>query len=405
MEDSEDAIARDLDLVSRLSAVPMILRVISQVTDMGYSVVARVSDEHWVACAVKDDIGFNLPPGGRLQVETTLCREVRADRVAVVIDDVDRDPVYRGHHTPAMYGLKSYISVPIVLEGGEYFGNLCAIDSRPRQLSAPQTLDMFKLFAELIARQLDAERRHMATGTALADARATGELREQFIAVLGHDLRNPLSAIGAIGHMLTRPGQPMDVPTLGQRLINSTRRMSALIDDVLDFARGRLGGGLEVQLRTEVALEALLSQVVAELQIAHEGRVIVPSIDVSRTIVCDSARLQQLLSNLVKNALTHGLPESPVMVDVAVERAAVPGGQEQLLIAVHNLGEAIPPEQLRKVTEPYWRPAGARPGQGLGLGLYICAQIVRAHAGTLHVSSTAEAGTRFTATLPLNPHA
>ncbi|RZL08570.1 MAG: GAF domain-containing sensor histidine kinase [Rubrivivax sp.] len=398
MEDSEDAIARDLALVSRLSAVPMILRVVSQVTDMGYSVVARVSEQHWVACAVKDDIGFNLPPGGRLKIETTLCREVRAERVAVVIDDVDRDPTYRDHHTPAMYGLKSYISVPIVLEDGEYFGNLCAIDSRPRHLSAPQTLDMFKLFAELIARQLDAERRHVATGTALADARAVGELREQFIAVLGHDLRNPLSSIGAIGHVLTRPGQPMDVPTLGQRLINSTRRMSAMIDDVLDFARGRLGGGLEIRLQPEVALEALLSQVVAELQIAHEGRVIVSNIEVPGAVVCDSARIQQLLSNLVKNALTHGAPDSPVTVQVTVVSA--PDQGKRLVLSVHNEGDPIPPEQLRKVTEPYWRPAGAKPGQGLGLGLYICTQIAHAHGGSLAVSSTQVGGTTFRVEVP-----
>ena len=103
--------------------------------------------------------------------------------------------VFCGHHTPAKYGFQSYISMPIILADGSFFGTLCAIDPRPARLNTPQTVGMFKLFAELIATHLDAANRLAASEARLLGERETSELREQFIAVLGHDLRNPLASI------------------------------------------------------------------------------------------------------------------------------------------------------------------------------------------------------------------
>ena len=108
---------------------------------------------------------------------------------------------------------------------------------------------------------------------------------------------------------------------------------------------------------------------------------------------CDRGRVQQLLSNLLANALTHGSPDQPVRVVVSVD-----GGE--LAISVANLGTPIAPQDLDQVFEPYWRPATSQPGGGLGLGLYICSQIVGAHGGTLSVSSSAAMGTCFVARIP-----
>jgi signal transduction histidine kinase len=392
MNDSEQAIARDVAAISRISAVPSMLRVICKNTGLGFAAVARVTEGTWTACAVQDDIHFGLKPGGQLDVNTTLCIEARAARRPIVIDHASADPVYSQHHTPRIYNIESYISVPIVLPNGEYFGNLCAIDPRPRVVSDPRTVTMFTLFAELIALQLESEGRHQAAETALLDERATAELREQFIAVLGHDLRNPLAAVSASAELLVRKSREPESISIGRRLQATARRMSHLIDDVLDFARGRLGAGIGVTLRPEDDLRTALCDVVSELRDANPGRAVHENIAIAQRVVCDRGRLQQLLSNLLGNALTHGARDEPVSVEAAVDEDCV-------VILVANGGPPIATDDLRKVFEPYWRPATSKPGGGLGLGLYICARIVEAHGGVLDVTSSAEDGTRFVARL------
>lgn len=121
----------DVVAVESIAAVPTILDVVCQTTGMGFAAIARVTDDRWVACAVKDDIAFGLEPGGELSLETTICHEIRQSGTAVVIDHVAEDPAFCGHHTPARYGFQSYISMPIVLPDGTFFGTLCAIDPSP----------------------------------------------------------------------------------------------------------------------------------------------------------------------------------------------------------------------------------------------------------------------------------
>ncbi|MFM0035587.1 GAF domain-containing sensor histidine kinase [Paraburkholderia strydomiana] len=387
-------LARDIEAVQRIDAVPSILRLICKHTGMGFAAVARVTEHAWTACAVRDELNFGLAAGGQLDLHTTLCFESRAARASIVIDDFDNDPVYRGHHTARIYKLGSYISVPIILPDGSYFGNLCAIDPAPAEPSNPRTLGMFEVFAELIATQLAAEGRQQAAEAELSRERETAGLREQFIAVLGHDLRNPLSAISATAELLSLRGNEPDLVSIGQRLKTTTSRMARLIDDVMDFARGRLGSGIGVSIDAVDDLAAALRVVVAEMRMANPERILADDIALDLPVRCDRARVQQLLSNLLGNAMTHGAPDFPVRVWAHVEQA-------ELVLSVTNGGNAIAPDTLSKVFEPYWRPPTSKPGGGLGLGLYICRQIVLAHGGTLEVSSSVEEGTCFVARLPI----
>jgi len=391
--DLADAISRDVAAVESISAVPSILRVICNDTGMGFAAVARVTDNTWTACAVRDDVNFGLKPGGQLDLKTTLCFESRAARAPIVIDHFSEDPMYRGHHTAQIYGLESYFSVPIILSDGSYFGNLCAIDSRPAKVSDPRTLKMFEVFAELIAMQLESESRQQIVEARLLDEQANSELREQFIAVLGHDLRNPLSAISATAEMLSRRHGEPDLMKIGQRLRATVVRMTRLIDDVMDFARGRLGSGIGVSIDPAEHLATSLIDVVTELRTANASCHIVDEICIDRTIHCDRARIQQLLSNLLGNAIAHGAPGQLILVKAWVEHDA-------LVLSVRNGGDLIAPNSINKVFEPYWRPAPSRRGGGLGLGLFICKEIVKAHGGTLAVQSSEEEGTLFTARLP-----
>ena len=256
-------LSADIAAVQGIAAVPRILEVVCRSTGMGFAAVARVTEQRWICCAVRDEIAFGLTPGGELKVETTICHEIRQSGEAVVIDSVADDLVFCGHHTPAQYGFQSYISMPIILGDGSFFGTLCAIDPRPARLNTPQTVGMFKLFAELIATHLDAANRLAASEARLLGERETSELREQFIAVLGHDLRNPLASIAAGTKLLTRGNR--DAAPILALMQQSVARMSALIDNVLDLARGRLGGGIALNRATQ-SLEPVLNQVIAELR-------------------------------------------------------------------------------------------------------------------------------------------
>ena len=375
-------IAADLAAIATIDAVPSILDVVCRVTGMGFAAVARVTEESWTACAVRDDIGFGLAPGSELELVTTICHEIRQSGKAVIIDHVAEDPHFRDHHTPRLYGFQSYISMPIVRRNGEFFGTLCAIDPAPAKLNDPTVIQTFRLFAELIAMHLDSQQRLVRSEAALFDATQAAELREQFIAVLGHDLRNPLASIEAGTRLLADAqleGRPAKILALMQ---DSCRRMARLIDDVLDFARGRLGGGLPLRMTAGGKLPELLHQVVAELRAVHPDRVIEAEISPPDAIICDPSRLAQLLSNLIGNALTHGDKASPVSV-----RAGTEG--ERFVISVSNQGVPIPEDKLRCLFQPFKRGEGGRT-EGLGLGLYIAAEIAEAHGGRLDVRSDEE---------------
>lgn len=238
------SLEEDVALIGSIKAIPTILDIVCRTTGMGFAAVARVTDQRWIACQVRDDIGFGLQPGGELEVETTLCHEIRQSGQRIVIDDVASDPLYAAHHTPRIYGLQSYISVPIRLADGTFFGTLCAIDPRPNRLGQPDVIDMFDMFADVIAMHLNLVERVAATQEHLVIEREASALREEFIAVLGHDLRNPLaSVLGGVRLLEREEHSPR-----GRQIIDmvraSAKRMSGLVDNVLDFARGRLGGGL-----------------------------------------------------------------------------------------------------------------------------------------------------------------
>ena len=283
----------DIEAVGTISAVPTILDVVCRVTGMGFAAVARVTEQRWICCAVNDLIQFGLQPGGELKVETTICHEVREMREPVVIDHVAEDSLYCRHHTPAMYGFQSYISMPIVLKDGRFFGTLCAIDPQPRRLKNPETIGMFKLFAELIAFHLDAGARLLQ--------------------------KTPLNE------------KATAIVTMMQ---DSVRRMAKIIDNVMDLARGRLGGGIALD-RAREPLGPVLDQVVAEARLTHPERAIDVAFDLAAPVDCDRSRIARLFSNLLGNALLYGKADAPVTI-----RASTRDGTFELSVA--NAGDQIP---------------------------------------------------------------
>jgi signal transduction histidine kinase len=386
------ALEDDIAAVARIGAVPTILRVMSQITGLRLALVARVTQDQWTACAVLDQMGFGLDVGDHVEVATTLCSRVRDTHLPVIIEHASAEPEFCDHPTPRMYGFESYIALPIFRAGGEYFGTICALDARPATLRDDRTVATIQLFAELISTQLTAEEASARDREALASERETAMLREQFIAVLGHDLRNPLSAIVTGSEFLLELPLGHTERRVLERVRSSGDRMARLIDDVMDFARGRLGGGMPVDLEP-VDVAALVGQVVDEIAGSHPDRPVLVDCAHAGTARLDRPRVAQLLSNLVANAVEHSPADEPVQVAVA-------GGADRVEVTVRNRGAPIDPATLPRLFEPYVRAArkGARPG--LGLGLYIAAEIARAHGGTIRAESSAGDGTTFTVELP-----
>jgi signal transduction histidine kinase len=398
-------IRAEVDAVRQIGAVPKILDVVGRMTGMGFVAIARVTSEQWVCCAVRDNIGFGLVEGGELQVETTICNEIRQHGQTVIINDVKIDGVFCNHPTPAMYGFKSYISAPIILTDGTIWGTLCAIDPEPRDLGKPEIRDSFQLLSELIAVQLELNERFeqsqadlrisqadLQTSQAdLLNERKTAELREQFIGVLGHDLRNPLASVDAGMRLLLRDPRSQQAPAIISAIQKSVLRMAGLVDNIMDFARGRLGGGLTIRRDAKQPLTPVLEQVIGELNSVFPDVAIEAAIDVQEPVDCDRGKMGQLFSNLLGNAITYGDQGRPVRVS-----ARTVNGMFEL--AVTNYGEPISDKAMQNLFKPYTR--GERPSQqGLGLGLYIASQIAKAHGGAIDATSTAEE-TRFVFQMP-----
>lgn len=225
--------------------------------------------------------------------------------------------------------------------------------------------------------------------------RRVDESRELFLATLGHDLRNPLHAIVVSSALLARSGQlDTEKTQIARQMSSFASVMSRMIHDLLDFTRTRLGAGMPVSAAS-LDLQSLCRDVLAEFRATHPERTLQFASHGDTTGEWDAARLRQVLSNLVGNAVQYGTATSPVELSVNGEGAEV-------LVTVRNQGLSIPESALPTLFDPFVRGEASRkhrPG-GTGLGLYIARQVVLAHHGTITVESCETNGTAFTISLP-----
>lgn len=373
----------DIEQINQITAVNKILEVISSTTGMGFAAVARVTKDRWIACAVNDKINFGLGVGGELKVETTLCQQVMDEQKEVVIDHVAEDPIYANHHTPRLYGLQSYISIPIFLTNGDFFGTLCAIDPNPAMLNNEKTINMFKLFAELIAFHLESLQNLIDAQVKLSEEKKNAEIREQFIAILGHDLRNPVGAISSAAQLMFRTSLDEKHLKLAKIIQDSTIRVRGLIDNMLDFASGRLGEGIVLNYNNENNLQETLNQIIVELRTVYPEREIFADLNLNYPIDGDYKRIAQLFSNLLGNAITHGSKETPIIVTAN-------SSSDLFELCVINKGNKISAETEKHLFKPFSRGKVHQGQEGLGLGLFIASEIAIAHKGQILVNSTDE---------------
>lgn len=247
-------------------------------------------------------------------------------------------------------------------------------------------------------REAEATRRALAEQhVALVEKARIQQFQERFLAVLGHDLRNPLASLDMGINILKRMGNEAAAERVLTRMQSSADRMTRMIEQILDLTRTRLAGSLELKMR-RVNLQDPLRRIVEETRVAHPDRRLEMR-DEPAYVMADSDRMEQVFSNLIGNAIAYGAFGAPVDVALQVSEQAT-------IVSVHNTGEPIPPELLAKLFDPFRR--GERDSRnektaGLGLGLYISQEIVHAHGGSIEVSSAPQDGTTFRIKLPNTP--
>lgn len=389
------------------------LELACAVSGMRVALIGEVDHVHWHAIHALDRAGMGISAGLRLDLINTFCRDVTATQQALWFSDSLHDPAHAGSPIPAAHGFRSYISVPLVLTDGRVFGTLCVLDPEPRPIT-DEVLRAMHALAAVVSEQISvverrrdevaadrltsdtlafSERRLQASETRNIALRQEGREREEFIAVLAHDLRNPLQAVRVsselMGVLATTPAQQ----SLLRHLDDSVDRMAELIDVTLDFARGRLGSGLALRIQPCSDLGSVLAKAAQQALAPYPDSRLDVDLAFADAVECDTDRLCQMIGNLVINAAIHGHPGSPITLRGRRDH-------DHLVLEVHNQG-VIADGSTATLFQPFHRSTDQRLDSGLGLGLYIASQIALSHGGSLTAASAMATGTTFTARLPL----
>lgn len=228
------------------------------------------------------------------------------------------------------------------------------------------------------------------------------ESRHMFLAILGHDLRNPLASIRMTAQLVSRQSQDPATRDAMSMIRKDSDAILGLVADLIDFSSSGLGRRMPLN-RQPFNLGELCGEVVSSCRNAHPGRTIRFHSDGDVNGVWDAGRMRQVITNLIGNAIQHGAPEGPI--DLTVESQGEPSDEPVVVLRVHNEGQPIPASLLPTIFDPLKRytsreSAAHRTAGSIGLGLYIVREIVEVKKGTVTVTSTAEGGTTFTVRVP-----
>jgi signal transduction histidine kinase len=409
---TDEQLLQDIENVQRIPIVSTMLDVICRVTGMGFAAIARVTQDRWIACSVRDEIEFGLKPGGELKIETTICNEIRNSGQAVIIDHVSESDDFRNHHTPLMYGFESYISVPIMLKTG-FFGTLCAIDPKPAQLNNAKTIGMFKLFAELIAFHLQSmdvmERSYTAVTELNRHLADSQDENRQYKYISDHNLQEPLRKIMMFSTMLVNATEIRDVDKakdLALKINSNAQRFSMMIKDLSEFSKLNPENAIFEPVDLNRTVENIGLQLQAQLD-AKNGRIDTGNLPL---VFAVQGQMEQLFYHLVRSVLQYSSKEEPLFIHVYSTGAILVQQHEALGLAdktdyveinLETNGIGAERTQLDKIFDLFAPVPFNQKLEGGGIGLAYCRKIIRNHGGNITAQPGPGTGTIFSMTLPL----
>jgi signal transduction histidine kinase len=372
----EDKLYKDFIAVNRIDLVPMMLEVICRTMGMGFAAIARVTENRWLACSVRDEVKFGLEAGGELQIETTICNEIRDHRQAVVIDHAAKDQQYANHHTPKFYRLQSYISFPILLKDGSFFGTLCAIDSKPAE---SRELRYFK------------------------------DENRQFRHISSHTLQEPLRKIRLFSDYLitnTELESLASAKDVAIRINTFALDISGMIRELSEYSQLADNDAK----RESVDLNKTFSFVCSQMNHLLVEKKAVLKNEVLPTVDAVPIQMAQLFSHLIGNAVKFAKTDEPPLISVYTKKAdpedlkspLLPNnGRDYLEIVIEDNGIGIEPIAMGKIYDLFVRATPKRVGDGFGSGLAYCRRIIHNHGGLIKARSTVGEGAAFSIILPM----
>lgn len=435
----EENFKQDIINIEKISIVPNLLNVICQTTGMGFAAIARVTEDRWITCSALDNLEFGLKPGDELQVKTTICDEIRQNPKAVIIDNVSEDPEYHNHHTPIMYNLQSYISVPIIRQDGSFFGTLCAIDPKPNKLKDFKVSEMFNLFAELIAFHLTAVEQAQADKTLLSEkntllkknevekketekiiSEAEKKLIEKnnslkkmnteleaFNYISSHDLQEPLRKIQLYTDLIQREEENKlseKAKAAFQKIRSSAFRMQNLINDLLTYSKTKFD---ERKFESK-NLNTILNNVIEDFSEETENKNVIFEIEGLGSLNVIEFQFRQLMYNLISNSLKFSNPDKKLVISITSKT----GNKQEL-----NNDQLLPNQKYKLITisdnglgfdQAYsdkifglFQVLQTKSLNSTGIGLTIVKRIVENHNGFIKAEGVINQGAKFEIFIPI----
>ncbi len=369
------------------------LAKLAETSGMPTVLLTGMQREDWCIWAAHGAARLGLDVGLLRPAQGLYCRDVRRTGRPLVIDDAEEGP-YRQHPSYRELGVMSYLGVPFRVADGPILGTVCALDSKPH-LGLDSVVPHFELMSRMLAHELQLTHVTRDMLDALARVSETAEARERFLAMVAHDLRSPLASIDATARQLLRaPPTPEVLAASAERVLRGTERMRRMIDDLLDYARGRLGGGIPISRVRIDDVGAFLDSVIDDVMSSRRSCIIERRFDVPRSTDAswDRDRISQAMINVFVNACDHGTANAVVHVTARLT------SDRDLVVEVTNDGE-IGVDARSSIFDPF---CGARDSVGLGLGLFIAKRIVDAHGGSIDVAGR-EGKTCAALRIPLVP--
>ena len=413
MDYSEAKLIADIERIKQIPVVSSMLEVICQSTGMGFAAIARVTKDRWIAGRVRDEISFGLKEGGELPIESTICNEIQGSHEAVIIDNVDEDVLFCNHKTPAIYGFKSYISVPIFLKNGEFFGTLCAIDPKPAALKESKVYDMFALFAELISFHLQSiqivEQSRQVVSNLNTQLSDSVNMNRQYSFISNHNLQEPLRKMRVFGGMLVDAAEKCDMENVrkyAEKVDICAQKFSAVVNELSEFSELYTDTTFDPVHLNEVVAQ-VAAELLADLEAANANVEIMPL----PVVIANKSQMEQLFRNLISNSIRNGKPDSMHSIRFSSDAPllAKKGNddfedQKQFArIQMEDNGSGFSKFHLEKIFDIFSQFPGYQEGQTNGSSLAFCRKIVSNHGGTITAESEHDQGTIFSIILPGKP--